>query len=169
MTLHQARTGSQEYIVHLADAAARADIAFNSGPPELWAEFDNAWQRLIEGHFDNGPSLSYFASIAMALQSAITGTPIPQLAAKAVEMHIAKNRGYATERDVWSNFRLATHFGTSAFRGVLIRLSDKYSRTQNLRRNPANDQVGESIADTLLDATAYALIARCLLEEGATA
>jgi hypothetical protein len=44
-------------------------------------------------------------------------------------------------------------------------MGDKYRRAQNLLRNPANDQVGEPIKDTLMDLANYALIAVCLLEE----
>ena len=44
-------------------------------------------------------------------------------------------------------------------------MSDKYIRIGNLRQNPGNDQVNESIRDTLTDLAAYALIAICLLDE----
>lgn len=85
----------------------------------------------------------------------------------AKELHIRKNAGYSgmDNPDAWANFRMAEAFGVSAFKGCLVRMSDKYIRITNLVKNPDNEQVGESIKDTLKDLAAYALIAVCLLEE----
>lgn len=90
-----------------------------------------------------------------------------QLLDEAKELHIRKNAGYSgvDNPDAWANFRMAEEFGVSAFKGCLVRMSDKYIRITNLVRNPDNEQVGESIKDTLKDLSAYALIALCLLEE----
>ena len=80
-------------------------------------------------------------------------------------LHIRKNAGYAGGNpDSWANFRMSEAFGVSAFKGCLIRMSDKYIRITNLVRDPKNEQVGESVKDTLFDLAAYALIAICLLE-----
>lgn len=83
------------------------------------------------------------------------------------DLHIAKNAGYAgaDQPDPWANFRMAERFGINAVQGVFVRMSDKYIRITNLTRNPANEQVGESIKDTLMDLASYALIAICLIEE----
>lgn len=83
------------------------------------------------------------------------------------ELHIKKNAGYAGQDnpDPWANFRMSEAVGVSSFKGCLIRLSDKYIRVTNLVKNPSNEQVGESVKDTLFDLAAYALIAICLLEE----
>lgn len=89
------------------------------------------------------------------------------LLAEMADIHKRKNAGYsgADQPDRWANFRHAEGFGVSALVGCLIRLSDKYIRVQNLVRQPANEQVGESVRDTLVDLASYALIAVCLLEE----
>jgi hypothetical protein len=85
---------------------------------------------------------------------------------KMRDLHIAKNAGYAGDSvDPWANFRMSEAFGVPAFKGCLIRMSDKYIRVTNLIKNPANEQVGENIKDTLFDLAAYALIAVCLMEE----
>jgi nitrogen regulatory protein PII-like uncharacterized protein len=82
------------------------------------------------------------------------------------ELHVKKNAGYSGDSpDRWANFRMSEAFGVSAFLGCLIRMSDKYIRVTNLVKNPLNEQVGENIKDTLMDLSAYALIAICLLEE----
>lgn len=90
-----------------------------------------------------------------------------QLLEEAKELHVRKNAGYsgADNPDPWANFRMCETFGVTAFEGCMVRLSDKYIRVTNLMKNPKNDQVGESIKDTLMDLSAYALIAICLLEE----
>lgn len=93
-----------------------------------------------------------------------------ELLETAKDLHINKNAGYAgaDNPDPWANFRMSEAFGVNAVDGCLVRLSDKYIRVSNLRRQPSNERVGESIIDTLRDLSAYALIAVCLLEEEMT-
>jgi hypothetical protein len=90
-----------------------------------------------------------------------------QLVEKIKDLHEKKNAGYAGKDspDPWANFRMAKMFDISAFRGCLIRMSDKFIRVANLSKDEQNDQVGESITDTLLDLAVYSLIAICLYEE----
>lgn len=90
-----------------------------------------------------------------------------QLLEDMKQLHINKNAGYAGEDnpDAWANFREAEDLGVSAFKGCLVRASDKWIRIRNLLRNPANEKVGESVKDTLMDLASYCLIAICLMEE----
>lgn len=90
-----------------------------------------------------------------------------QLLDEMKDLHVRKSAGYAgaDNPDTFANFRYAELFGVSAFKGCLIRLSDKYIRVANLVKNPANEQCNENIKDTLEDLAAYALIGICLLEE----
>lgn len=90
-----------------------------------------------------------------------------QLLEEAAELHRRKNAGYAGKDnpDPWANFRLAENFGVSAFRGCMVRLSDKFIRVGNLVKDSENEMVGESIVDTLRDLAAYSYIAICLYEE----
>ncbi len=83
------------------------------------------------------------------------------------ELHIKKNAGYAGvgAADPWRNFRMCESFGISAVDGVITRMSDKWSRVQSLWKDRSNDQVGESVEDTLLDLASYSLILICLLKE----
>lgn len=84
------------------------------------------------------------------------------------QTHLVKAAGYSgtDEPDTWANFREAEAWGIRPLDGVFVRLGDKYRRVQNLRRNPANDQIsGESLRDTLMDLANYAMIGVCLLEE----
>lgn len=89
-----------------------------------------------------------------------------QLLDEMKELHIRKNAGYAGDSpDPWANFRLSEAIGISPFKGILVRMSDKWIRITNLVKNPNNEKVGESIKDTLFDLAAYALIAIAVLEE----
>lgn len=86
---------------------------------------------------------------------------------KMADLHREKNAGYAGigNPDPWRNFRMAEEFGVAAWRGALIRASDKWSRIISLLENPDNEQVGESVEDTLFDLAAYCLIVICLRQE----
>lgn len=92
---------------------------------------------------------------------------VPELLEDMRTLHIKKNAGYAGQDnpDAWANFRMSEAIGVSALDGCLVRMSDKYIRVTNLRKDPTNEQVGESLDDTLMDLAAYALIAICLRRE----
>jgi len=87
------------------------------------------------------------------------------------KLHDTKNADYATTEDPLSNFRECErlhcpycHKPIPAWIGVLIRLSDKYTRTNNLTRKDPSVK-GESIVDTFNDRVVYNIIARILYEE----
>ena len=90
-----------------------------------------------------------------------------ELVEEIKDLHSRKNAAYAGigATDPWANFRMSTAFGVTPFIGCLVRMSDKWIRISNLVKNPAADQVHESLKDTLFDLAIYALIAVCLLEE----
>jgi len=89
-----------------------------------------------------------------------------ELTEKMKDIHIRKNAGYAGDcPDAFKNFRESEDFGIPAFKGCMVRMSDKWSRIKNLTKNPDNDMVGESIKDTLIDLSNYCIIAYCLYEE----
>lgn len=83
------------------------------------------------------------------------------------DLHERKNAGYAGKDaiDPWANFRLAEQMGISALQGCVVRMSDKFIRIMNLMKDLSNNQVNESLSDTLMDLSVYSLIAICLLEE----
>jgi hypothetical protein len=82
------------------------------------------------------------------------------------DIHIKKNAGYSGDApDAFSNFRESEDFDVSAFKGCMVRMSDKWSRIKCLSKNPDNDKVGEAITDTLIDLANYSIIAVCLYEE----
>lgn len=79
------------------------------------------------------------------------------------QLHNAKNNDYATETDPLSNFRRCEAFGVPAVKGILVRMSDKWSRIEQLAggKQPKN----ESLRDSLIDNAVYSLLAVVALDE----
>jgi len=133
--------------------------------PNEFKFLDERWD-----HVTANPDAKNFKSLARAafiLLAYGTSTRLDAILAEAKRLHVDKNAGYAgaDNPDPWANFRLSTAFGVESRRDAAVRLSDKYIRVSNLRKNPDNDKVGESIWETLRDLGAYCLIIVCLLEE----
>jgi hypothetical protein len=78
-------------------------------------------------------------------------------------LHDRKNSDYSEDADPLSNFRRASKLGVSPLRGVLVRMSDKWSRIEQLTsgKTPKN----ESLRDSLIDNAVYSLIAVLLLDD----
>lgn len=80
-------------------------------------------------------------------------------------IHKAKNHDYAEKEDPYKNFRMCENMGLcSVETGIMVRMSDKMSRIANLleKENAVKD---ESIADTLMDLSIYAIILKCYIEQ----
>ena len=80
-----------------------------------------------------------------------------------VELHDRKNRDYAGN-EYLSNFLMCERMGIPAWKGCLIRLSDKMSRLMNIARTDEIAVGDETVIDTLMDLTVYAIITRILYE-----
>jgi hypothetical protein len=79
------------------------------------------------------------------------------------ELHSRKNHDYSKQNEPLSNFHRSQELGVEPWRGVLIRMSDKWSRIEQLScgKTPKN----ESMRDSLIDLAVYALIDVLLLED----
>jgi hypothetical protein len=86
-----------------------------------------------------------------------------ELLDKMKEIHYAKDQDYAGEIP-FSNFRKSESFGIPAWKGALVRMSDKWSRLCTLASKEAMVR-DETFEDTLLDLANYALIIYILREE----
>jgi hypothetical protein len=86
-----------------------------------------------------------------------------KLLAEIQTLHDKKNHDYAKDSDPLSNFRRAEAFGIPAHKGVMVRMSDKWSRIEQLSagKKPEN----ESLRDSLIDLAVYSLLAVILLDE----
>jgi len=91
-----------------------------------------------------------------------------RLIIEACELHEKKNRGYAGKRNPLANFYECEDFGVKAWKGCLVRMSDKWSRMKTLV-NEENDPVlieakkMESLEDTIFDLGIYSFIELILL------
>lgn len=157
--------GSPVYIQLLH--AVRHSIPFDPHPEDQsasWEELEHSWNLVTIDPDEE--RLTRLAKVTFRRIGAMTGQPMDKIITDAIVLHEKKNRGYAGHSpDPWINFRGSLAFGITPFQGVLIRMTDKWSRITSLRASQHNDQVGESILDTLADLAAYALIAVCLRRE----
>lgn len=85
------------------------------------------------------------------------------LIAEISALHDAKSHDYSEDEDPLSNLRDAKSIGVDPVKGVLVRLTDKWSRIKQLSRGkvPKN----ESLRDSLIDNAVYSLLAIVLLDE----
>lgn len=60
------------------------------------------------------------------------------------------------------NFKMAELFGVPSYVGILIRISDKFTRLASFVRKGFNAVKDESVEDTLLDLANYSLL--CIIE-----
>lgn len=78
---------------------------------------------------------------------------------KMEEILDAKGRDYSGTQDAMSNFK---DFG---WKGILVRIGDKFHRVKNLSKQQTQAVLGESIEDTLLDMANYCILALVMKEE----
>ena len=78
-------------------------------------------------------------------------------------LHESKNHDYAEDADPLSNLRRAEAMGIPAWKGVLVRLTDKWSRIEQLANGKSPKH--ESLRDSLIDNAVYSLLCVLLLEE----
>jgi hypothetical protein len=86
-----------------------------------------------------------------------------EIVKEMVELHNRKNRDYAGN-DYLSNFLMCERMGIPAWKGCLIRLSDKLSRVMNIAKTNEIAVSDETVVDTLMDLAVYAIVTRILYE-----
>lgn len=79
------------------------------------------------------------------------------------DLHSRKNHDYAKSSDPLSNFRKSQAFGVLPSRGVMVRMSDKYSRIEQLASG--KKAKNESLRDSLIDLSVYSLLCILLLDD----
>ena len=80
-------------------------------------------------------------------------------------LHESKSADYGSETDPLANIRQGAEFvGIEAWRGCMVRIADKVQRLKTFCRT--GRLVHEGVRDTLLDLSAYSLLAIVLFDEG---
>lgn len=87
-----------------------------------------------------------------------------ELVRQIEDLHDRKNANYAEDGNPLSNFQECEKFGVPAYIGTMVRMSDKWSRLTQLIKGK-DDEVGESVKDTLMDMAVYCLLEIILIEE----
>lgn len=89
-----------------------------------------------------------------------------ELLEKMADIHSVKNQDYGGGNPL-GNFLESQKFGIDPFTGILVRLSDKWSRICSLakKKNMAGAVKDESIEDTLIDLANYAILALVVKKE----
>ena len=88
-----------------------------------------------------------------------------ELLGDMAELHSRKNHDYAGTGNPLRNFYKSREQGIEPWRGVMIRLSDKWSRLESFCRQNKLEVKDESIEDTLMDNAVYSLLAIILRRE----
>ena len=88
-----------------------------------------------------------------------------ELLEEIADLHSRKNHDYAGDKDPLRNFRKCNNMGVDSFTGIMIRLSDKWSRLESFMKQKTLQVKEESVIDTLKDNAVYSLLAIILYEE----
>jgi hypothetical protein len=94
--------------------------------------------------------------------------PFLELLEEVRQLHLSKSQDYGSESDPLANIRQGAEFvGIEAWRGCMVRVADKVQRLKTFCRT--GRLVHEGVRDTLLDLSAYSLLAIVLFDEGKNA
>jgi len=90
--------------------------------------------------------------------------PFLELLEELRQLHLSKSQDYGSESDPLANIRQGAEFvGIEPWRGCLVRVADKVQRLKTYCRT--GRLVHEGVRDTLLDLSAYSLLAIVLFDE----
>jgi len=94
-----------------------------------------------------------------------TSTAFLELLAEMQRLHESKSADYGSEDDPLVNIRQGADFvNIEPWRGCMVRIADKVQRLRTYCRT--GRLVHEGVRDTLLDLSAYSLLAIVLFDEG---
>jgi hypothetical protein len=91
--------------------------------------------------------------------------PFLELLEEVRQLHLSKSQDYGSSSDPLANIRQGAEFvGIEAWRGCMVRIADKVQRLRTYCQT--GRLVHEGVRDTLLDLSAYSLLAIVLFDEG---
>ena len=80
-------------------------------------------------------------------------------------LHDAKNHDYATEENPYKNLEKVSAIGIEPWRGIVIRLMDKFSRLEEYCVKGKLSIKSEGVEDTFADIAVYSILARILFRK----
>ena len=169
-------------IEHLEEEERKLWILRATGDDPDWEESSRQWEepgigipnKIVENWILKNPPMTRPGFCEMNNDIKIVNTamkmkdhPMGQVLIKAFELCLKKNKDYATQADIFSNFRESKERGVEWSAGVATRLGDKWKRfKKGVRTGWDMDVKDEGMEDTILDIINYASIYYCLyLEE----
>ena len=84
---------------------------------------------------------------------------------KMRDLHSRKNHDYAGNANPLRNFYKCKEMGLTPLQGIMVRLTDKWSRLESFMQQGVLEVKDESVEDTLLDSAVYSLLAILLFRE----
>ena len=81
------------------------------------------------------------------------------------ELYIRRRGDYMTSDDPGASLRRAERLGIKPSAGVLVRMADKFALAENHIQSGQSGSHDESLRETLLDISSYAVLAVLLLDE----
>jgi len=90
---------------------------------------------------------------------------VDSIMAKMKEVLVCKGHDYASQADRFANFRLSETMGIPAWKGILVRLGDKFSRLVSFSNTSEYKVKDECFEDTCVDLANYALLLLCAYRE----
>jgi hypothetical protein len=143
-------------------------------PSDLGGSDEETQQPTIESDCENKLAQFYrdqFAAFSSQLGDADTHTQ-PTTSQRFLDLldemrrlHESKSADYGSETDPLANIRQGAEFvGIEPWRGCMVRIADKVQRLKTYCRT--GRLVHEGVRDTLLDLSAYSLLAIVLFDEG---
>jgi hypothetical protein len=88
-----------------------------------------------------------------------------KLLEQMADLHSRKNHDYAGTKDPLRNLKASERMNVTPFKGVMIRLQDKWSRLEQFMVTDELLVKDESVEDTLMDNAVYSLLAIILRRE----
>jgi len=135
----------------------------------LAKEGDSGYQDAVQDHLIRVATNSLFTLTYIQTWNEYEKDEVQKLISLCVEgmkqIHAIKGHDYGDRERPYQNCRISEEMGIPAWKGVLIRLSDKVERLCAFARQGELKVKDESIKDTCIDAANYAIIGLILYRE----
>ena len=147
-----------------AAVAARRDAQAAGKPHEEWyAVSQTATEHM--GIDTSDDEMQRLCGDGLTREQPSTSQRFLDLLDEMRRLHESKSADYGSETDPLANIRQGAEFvGIEPWRGCMVRIADKVQRLKTYCRT--GRLVHEGVRDTLLDLSAYSLLAIVLFDEG---
>jgi len=115
---------------------------------------------------DTSPPVGVLEKFEELLDEKLCGHPrFYEILLDMARLHSRKNHDYAGSEHPLSNFHMTDKMGMEPWKGVVVRLGDKWSRLAAFARSNVLAVKDESVVDTFTDNAVYSILGRILYED----